>query len=255
MKGAESMFHHFILLHSDYSHGRRIAFHKYDLSISGINDVLQVMGELKYKFPHLSFGFHHLQTDFNDWKSVYEYDMFFRDVYPVTDLESFTRLITDDEQVSALDIANLITSRISCTHLKLQKLIYFFYSEYIKKHKNPPFAEKFYAWDYGPVIPEVYDKYKIYGRSNIGEGVEDNTKMIIKEEPFKLSVYSRFKKTLMYGRFLDSLDITLEKFGDLSANDLVDITHLPETPWDKVYRKGVGRNGIIETKLIEEYTV
>lgn len=239
------MYHHFILLHSDYSHGRRIALHKFDTSIDSLEDFLHIMDELKNKFPHLSFGFHHLQTDFKDWQSVHEYDMFFKDVFPVSDLESFTRLILEDDQISALDVANLITSKINCTHLKLQKLLFFFYSDYAEKHKRVPFNEKFVAWDYGPVIEEVYHRYKIHGRGSIGPG-EDNITPIIKGEPFKLSVYSRWKKTPVYGDILESLEETLDQYGDKTANELVDITHQKDSPWDMVFRDGSGRNSIIE---------
>lgn len=246
------MYHHFILLHSDYSMGQRIAYHKFDKSLDDIEHFEKVLSELNNKFPHLTFGFHHIQTNSSDWSSVYEYDMFFKDVFRVSDLNTFIRLISEDENVSALDIANLITSKINCTHLKLQKLLFFFYCEYIKQYDAPPFDEKFLAWDYGPVVREVYDKYKIYGRSNI-DYVEDDTEIIIKEESFKLSVYSRFKKTPTYQKILPILDKTLKMFGDKSANTLVGITHSPGTPWDLTYKKGIGRNEIIEYDLIRKY--
>src|SRR5690625_1004935 len=241
------MYHHFILLHSDYSLGRRIALHKFDRSIDTMEFFLQTMSDLKSRFPHLCFGFHHLQTDSKGWQSVYEYDMFFKDVYPVNELESFSRFISEDDQVSSLDVANLITSRIGCTHLKLQKLLFFLYREYIKTNKTPPFTEKFRAWDYGPVIREVYDEYKSYGRSSI-EYSEDDSTPIVKEEPFKLSVYSRFKKTPIYGKILESLDRTLIDYGSKSASELVDITHQKNSPWEKAFQDGKGRNSIIDLK-------
>lgn len=248
------MYHHFILVHSDYSNGQRIALHKWDKSIEGIKYLGEILDELNRKFPHLTFSFHHLQTDSNDWESVFEYDMFFKDVFPVNDVESFTRLITEDDKVSALDVANLITAKIDCTHLKLQKLLFFFYCEYIKQNDYPPFNEKFLAWDYGPVIREVYDKYKHYGRSNI-EYKEDDTNMIIKEEPFKLSVYSRFKKTPVYSRILAALDKTLQQYGEKSANELVNISHLSGTPWDITFQNGSGRNRVIEYDLIRDFVL
>lgn len=248
----KKMYHHFILLHSDYSKGRRIALHKSDTSIENLSDFLHIMNNLKGEFPHLSFGFHHLQTESRKWPSVQEYDMFFSDVFAVNDVEAFARLISEDDKVSALDVANLITTKINCTHLKLQKLLFFFYSKYIKKYGATPFSEKFLAWDYGPVVPEVYDAYKKYGRSNIGYA-EDNTTTIIKEEPFKLSVYSRFKKTPIYGKILDSLDETLKEYGDFTANKLVSITHQKNSPWDKVFQGGRGRNNVIDEGLIKKY--
>ncbi|GAA0414958.1 hypothetical protein GCM10008934_02280 [Virgibacillus salarius] len=239
------MYHHFILLHSDYSQGRRIAFHRCDTSIDGIEEFSQITSDLKQNFPYLSFGFHHLQTDSKDWRSVFEYDMFFKNVFPVSDLDSFKKFISEDDQISALDVANLITTKISCTHLKLQKLLFFFYEEYIASYKTKPFPEKFLAWDYGPVIREVYDVYKSYGRNKI-EHSEDNSTPIIKEEPFKLSVYSRFKKTPVYGKVLEALDGTLNKYGDKKATELVELTHQKNEAWDQVFQDGLGRNQVIE---------
>lgn len=246
------MYHHFVLLHSDYSKGKRIAYHKCSTTIDGIESVLQLMDGLKEKHPHLSFGFHHLQTGCKKWTSIPEYDKFFEDVFPVTKQKVFSKLILEDDEISALDIANLITSKISCTHLKLQKLLYFFYCNFVKNKGDAPFPEKFLAWDYGPVIPEVYDSYKIYGRNNINF-IEDNKTPIVKEVPFKLSVYSRFKKTSIYGDVLESLDETLKEFGVVSANKLVDITHQEGSPWHKVFENGEGRNNEIEFNSIKEY--
>src|SRR5699024_9478304 len=147
------------------------------------------------------------------------------------------KLISEDEQISALDVASLIVSKTNCTHLKLQKLLFFFYEKYINKYKTTPFSEKFLAWDYGPVVPEVYDVYKIYGRSSI-QNREDDSVQIMKEEDFKLSVYSRFKKTPIYGNVLETLEDTLDEYGEKSANELVSITHQEGSPWDKVFNHG-----------------
>lgn len=206
---------------------------------------MNVMNSLKEKFPHISFGFHHIITEREDWDSLHEYDKFFDDVYPSSELNSFTRLILEDDQISALDVANLITSKINCTHLKLQKLLFFFYTNYIDKHRKKPFKEKFLAWDYGPVVEEVYQKYKSYGRSSMTDREDDKTP-IMKGESFKLSVYSRWKKTPIYGRILDSLEETLKEFGDYTANELVELTHQKGSPWDLVFQDGIGRNDIIE---------
>lgn len=243
--GGKFMYHHFILLHSDYNEGRRIAYHQVDTSIKELDNFFLSVDYLKGKFPHLSFGFHHLQTESKDWQSIVEYDMFFNDVFPVAGLDAFTKLISGDEQVSALDLANLITSKISCTHLKLQKLLFFFYSAYIEKYNAKPFPEKFLAWDYGPVVPEVYDVYKTYGRDSIRHK-EDNSIQIMKREDFKLSVYSRFKKIPTYIDILEILDEMLNEYGDKSAEELVAITHQKDSPWDKVFNQGEGRNDIIE---------
>ena len=219
-----------------------------------MNAFITIMHGIKEAYPHLSFGFHHLQTAHKNWDSVVAYDRFFEDVSPVTDLGTFKKLITADEQVTALDIANLITSKVEITHLKLQKLLFFFYREFKRQHNKLPFKEDFLAWDYGPVIREVYDKYRTNGRGLISESglelKEDDTQIIYKEDPFKLSVYSRFMKTPNFGDILVSLESTLKEYGDLSASDLVELTHQDGSPWSQVYRNGFGKNQIIDQSII-----
>ncbi|MGI8352011.1 Panacea domain-containing protein [Niallia circulans] len=244
------MIEHFIILYSDYKSGRRMAFHKSDLSVSGIFEVIGLMEQLKVDFKHLSFGFHHLQTAEHSWDSVIKYDKFFIDVTPFEDIETFKHYISDDSKITALDVANLMTTKLKITHLKLQKLLYLFYCNFVKKHGRKPFEEDFLAWPYGPVIREVYDKYKVYGKQQIDR--EDDSQTIDKETAFKLSVFSRFMKTPQHQEVIETLDETISKFGDLDAFELVEITHEPSGPWDIIYREGIGKDDKIPHKLIEE---
>lgn len=245
------MYEHFIILYSDYKAGIRLAYHQFDSSIEGIFDVQGKMEMLKEEFPDLSFGFHHLQTSKITWKSITDYDRFFSDVVPIDDIDIFKTFISEDLSVAALDVANLITANLKCTHLKLQKLLYLFYCKYLTIYKERPFDEKFYAWQYGPVIKEVYDKYKVYGRQVLEHEDDDTT--INKDSSFILSVSSRFSKTPKHRKIVKTLNDVIAEFGEMDAFTLVDITHVKNGPWDKVYRNGFGRDDIISPELIEEY--
>ncbi|MDQ0353032.1 putative phage-associated protein [Alkalibacillus filiformis] len=249
------MFEHFILLHSDYSEGKRIAFHQVHKSVDGLKDFKELTDTLKSYYPELSFGFHHVKTDAKTWESVVEYDKFFEDVFPANDFDSFMRFLADDDEITSFDIANLITSKIECTHLKLQKLLYFFYEGYVKKYAEAPFKEQFVAWRHGPVIEEVYDTYKKYGGSSIMDQLEDDTTPINQDDEFKLSVYSRFMQTSSFGKYLDVLDETLTEYKKYKAWDLVHLTHQPGTPWDIVTEGGKRLNRDIDEDLIKEYVM
>ncbi|MGD6873000.1 Panacea domain-containing protein [Sutcliffiella horikoshii] len=245
------MFQHFIILYSDYKTGKRLAYHQADYTVSGLYNVLEIMEMLKKDFPHLSFGFHHLQTANHSWKSIIDYDRFFSDVVPIDNIDIFKDFISEDLCISALDVANLITSKVKCTHLKLQKLLYLFYCEYIKKYKDRPFKEDFYAWPYGPVIKEVYEKYKIYGREILEQ--EDDNIQIDKEKSFILSVSSRFTKTPMHHKVVDVLKEVIEEYGELDAFTLVEITHMENGPWDKIFNEGAGKDRVIPADIIKEH--
>ncbi|QKY70236.1 DUF4065 domain-containing protein [Lentibacillus sp. CBA3610] len=250
-----AMYEHLILLHSDYSEGKRIAFHQVHKSVLGLKDFKELTDKLKAFYPELSFGFHHVKTDAKTWESVVEYDKFFQEVFPVNKFETFTRFLADEDEITSFDIANLITSKLECTHLKLQKLLYFFYVSYVKKYAEAPFKEKLVAWQHGPVVEEVYDMYKKYGRSSINEPAEDNDVLIYKDDEFKLSVYSRFLQTSSCGKYLDVLDETLDKYESYNAWSLVNLTHQPGTPWDIVTEGGRRLNKIIDEDLIKEFTM
>jgi len=53
--------------------------------------------------------------------------------------------------------------QIFMNHKRLQRLLYLFEIEYMKRHDGTPiFKEEFYAWPSGPVIPAVYTDYLLY---------------------------------------------------------------------------------------------
>ena len=67
--------------------------------------------------------------------------------------------------VSAISVGNSILKRafaedIDITPMKLQKLTYIVYKEYLKKTDTPLFSERFEVWQYGPVLRSIYDAFK-----------------------------------------------------------------------------------------------
>ena len=97
------------------------------------------------------------------------------------------------------------------SNLKLQKLLYYCQGLHLAMYEKPFFNEKIYAWNYGPVIPEVYSAYKTFGAKGIDVPDEVDT-----------SVFTNDQKELMNEVF------TL--FGQFSALKLMEMTH-EETPW------------------------
>lgn len=69
---------------------------------------------------------------------------------------------------NALDVSEYIIHYIQSTGgiispLKLQKILYFVQADFLVSTGKPCFSDEIFAYDYGPVIPSVYQKYKIYG--------------------------------------------------------------------------------------------
>ena len=76
--------------------------------------------------------------------------------------------------ITALDVANTFLARakkekIDISPMKLQKLIYILYKNYLKETKKKLFSDKVEVWKYGPVISEVYQAFKEYRSNRITE--------------------------------------------------------------------------------------
>jgi len=94
-------------------------------------------------------------------------DYFFKDVVVVKNIEKFIKLINNDRELIGIDVAKYILSKIKCSHLKLEKLVYMCFAEYLCNTGKELFKDKIYAYKFGPVVKSVYDKYRKYGYKDI----------------------------------------------------------------------------------------
>lgn len=104
------------------------------------------------------------------------------------------------------------------TNLKLQKLLYYVQGFHLAFFNKPLFDEPLEAWTYGPVVPSVYHKYKVLGRSGIEVNPED------------------FVDNPLNGDQNDMLTQVLAEYGKFSAIKLMEMTH-SEAPWIEAYKR------------------
>lgn len=109
------------------------------------------------------------------------------------------------------------------TQMKLQKLVYFAQGYHLAKYNEPLIKESFQAWMFGPVVPEIYQDFKLYGSKLITD-----TASFIPSEPGK-------NKYLLNNEAVDSITYTWDVLKDFSAMALSNWTHQPNTPWSNVY--------------------
>jgi len=132
---------------------------------------------------------------------------------------------------TAFEVAKYIIKSLPVDNLKLQKLLYYSQAVYLVLHdKTPLFNEKIEAWDYGPVVPLVYQMYKQYGFENIPP-TNDDSALDFEE--------------------MKAVDMTLACFGVLSGPELINQTHY-EDPWKNAYHKG-RPSEIIPIEAIYDY--
>ena len=113
------------------------------------------------------------------------------------------------------------------TNLKLQKLLYYAQGNFLAKKDNALFQEDFLAWEHGPVVRKIYDKYKTNGANGIK--YEKDFKATIDEETERI------------------LEEVYNEYGQYSAWKLRNMTH-EEEPW-----KTTKRNEVISKEKIRNY--
>lgn len=221
------MVTHFIFMSSSYSLGKRIA-------MDFIVEDEEIQKELKRNLERItkecgkdvSISTHMIQAEDKTWKSVCSSDSFFKGVEVINSLDKFIKLIKKDRTLQGIDIAKYILSKIECTQLKLQKLVYFCFADYLCDTQKALFTDPIYAFKYGPVVDTVYKRYKKYGYRPIDEEKGDISSTV-SEMPAKSRILFAEDGT----EKIISIDTTLKKYGELTARQLVDLTHRESTPW------------------------
>lgn len=146
--------------------------------------------------------------------------------YLVKLIRKILSLREKNSMVRALDVANTFLVRakkdnIDITPMKLQKLIYILYKCYLKDTKSRLFPERFKVWQYGPVVPEVYQVFKNY-RSNRITSFYMNPDGSFNTVAFKVN--SNFDK---------AFNFVWNKYSRIDGIYLSQLTHQPDTAWSK----------------------
>lgn len=244
------MVTHFIFLSSSYSKGTRIAL-DYIVTDEETKSLLEKTLKLITEKcgSDVSISTHIVHAETEEWSSVCKADLYFDGVKLIKDKEKFIELINMDRDLLGIDIAKYILSKITCTHLKLEKLVYMCYADYLCGTDDKLFLDPIYAFKYGPVVDSVYAECKKYGYQSIEKEKKDIQGKSISEMPSK----SRILFAKNGSQKLSSIDKTLEKYGKLSAKELVDITHKDNSPWSRTERKRWKARVIITDEKIKEY--
>ncbi|MFA8299148.1 MAG: Panacea domain-containing protein [Hyphomicrobiales bacterium] len=108
------------------------------------------------------------------------------------------------------------------TNKKLQKLLYYIEAWFLV-HIDSIIDEDFEAWIHGPVIPNVYHKYKEFGYSPIKIKYQNNedSSGFIKE-------FEQLNE--LDDSAIELINLVLTKYGELSSQQLELLSH-SEDPW------------------------
>lgn len=127
--------------------------------------------------------------------------------------------------ITALNIANNFLEKgfhekINISPMKLQKLIYILYKEYLKRTGLRLFTENFEVWQYGPVLPNVYSEFKGYKANPI-----KNYALNADESISKVNI-------VQGSNFEEIFNNVWNKYKKYSGVELSNFTHTEGGAWD-----------------------
>lgn len=136
----------------------------------------------------------------------------------------------------ALDFARYIISkcdreRMPITNLQLQKILYYIQKKYLDSKECRAFPNVIEAWQFGPVVPDVYYYYCGFGSMPIYSFVAQESARISDSD-------------------MAIINPIIEDKRSMDPWSLVNETHKPGGAWDIIYRGGLGNHQRIPEELI-----
>ncbi|HEY1963293.1 MAG TPA: type II toxin-antitoxin system antitoxin SocA domain-containing protein [Acidobacteriaceae bacterium] len=125
--------------------------------------------------------------------------------------------------------------------MKVQKLIYYAHGWHLALTGKPLLDRSVEAWQYGPVLPDVYRAFQDFGSQPITEPARyaavDGNKLVLRR--YKLPAHDPDAEYA--DRVLRRI---LEEYGNYSAIELSMMTHAQGTPWAQAWSENQGKRYI-----------
>ncbi|MCW2380992.1 MULTISPECIES: Panacea domain-containing protein [unclassified Sphingobium] len=154
--------------------------------------------------------------------------------------------------VDAKELANLLLDwademNVPVTPMKLQKLLYYCHSDFLLLTGGELLSEEFEAWQYGPVLGEVFQEFKIFSSHPI-------TKRASRFDP--ISATRVQSKAADLGPNRDVVKAIFHSYAHLSASALSRMSHIESGPWQEalnLFERGRNMGKRIGNDLIRSH--
>ena len=111
---------------------------------------------------------------------------------------------------------------VTISQMKLQKLLYFLYKEYLQRTDKPLFSERFEPWTYGPVVSDVYWAYK-------DRKAQDIRRILMPDTDGKTRMVDRKANY----DFANVFDDVWNRYKDYTGIQLSELSHCLDGAWRK----------------------
>lgn len=225
------MYKHYIIMSSSYTEGTRVALDITDTGLLNAEAIERIIDDIKKICgKDVPLSTHLIETKSESWKSVVEYDPFFQDVIYSKSVKEFSEKVKTGRVLTGLDVATYILSKIKCTHLSLEKLVYFAYADYLCDYSCRLFEDQIYAFEYGPVVESVYNAYRqnsIKYFESSESSVDRDVQTGVKEMPAKSRIL--FAKDGI--EKIRSIDKTVQRYCKYSPEVFVKLVNSQHSNW------------------------
>lgn len=113
------------------------------------------------------------------------------------------------------------------TQMQLQKLVYFAHALSLASNNKPLTLGSFQAWEYGPVLPDLYEHTRHWGRKPITEPIA-----VPGDNLLSLSIPRADEASIPY------LKSTWDTFSQYDALTLSKMSHEKGSPWSAIFCEG-----------------
>lgn len=131
---------------------------------------------------------------------------------------------------------------------KLCKLLYFLDFEHYKETGRSVTGLDYYAWKMGPVPVGLYEEVEM-PEPDLAEKVEFVEKPTRRGPMLTVKPLVPFDPALFSRRELRIMESLAREYCDTLAEDIIEITHLENQPWHKVYVEEGKRQQLIPFEL------
>lgn len=144
----------------------------------------------------------------------------------------------------------IANARGPLTPLQVIKMVYIAHGYSLAILGKPLVEEAVEAWRYGPVLPSVYHSAKRYGGGKITQLLYSGIKTDDRKGVEDAKNFFRNRIPLRQRAILDGV---LDVYGEFNGHQLINMTHVVGSPWDRHYKKGVAGRQIPNGTIKEHY--
>ena len=135
-------------------------------------------------------------------------------------------------ELSKYIIHKCVSDKSPISNLQLQKILYYIQKKFLQERDTRAFADEIEAWQFGPVVPDVYYSFCGFGSMPLMISYPNTISL----EPADVNI----------------IDEIVEAKRGLKPWQLVRETHKPNGAWEVIYDNGGGNHRIIPVSLIKE---